>query len=133
MQQNHGTVYVLELEGGKYYVGHTKETELKRVMEHGNGRNSAQWTKLYKPLHIVKHFPGSTMDEDKMTLHAMEVYHWSNVRGGKWCLTDMKNPPRELLQNNLLKDIGCDRCHRIGHIDTMCLWYIDIYGDAIFT
>lgn len=131
MQQNHGTVYVLE--GGKYYVGHTKETDLKRVMEHGYGRNSAQWTKLHKPVSIMKHFPGSTMDEDRMTLHVMEIYGWANVRGGKWCITEMKNPPRELLQNDLLKDIGCGRCQRIGHTDTMCLWHTDVYGDAIFT
>ena len=134
MQKTHGTVYVLELEGGKYYVGHTKETDLKRIMEHGNGRNSAMWTKLNKPVRIVKHSPGSTMDEDRMTIHAMEVYGWNNVRGGKWCLTEMKNPPRELLQNGLLKDTeGCERCNRTGHTDAMCLWNTDVHGDAIFT
>lgn len=72
-ESNHGTVYVLELERGKYYVGHTKESDLKRIEEHGMGRNSANWTRIYKPVRVMKIIPGSTMDEDKVTLHAMEL------------------------------------------------------------
>jgi len=133
MGTNHGIVYILELENGKYYVGHTKEMEHKRIMEHGYGRNSAQWTRIYKPITIIKTLPGSTMDEDRITLHAMEVYGWSNVRGGKWCIVDMKNPPREL-QNQLLQNPEvCGNCHRTGHTETICLWNTDIWGDAIFT
>lgn len=134
MSAQHGTVYLLELENGKYYVGHTKDNNLKRVLEHGNGRASAQWTRMHKPLRILKTMPGSTTDEDRMALHAMEVYGWCNVRGGKWCLTDMRNPPRELQQNNLLQSHeACPRCGRAGHTDSMCLWDTDVWGDAIFS
>jgi predicted GIY-YIG superfamily endonuclease len=134
METNHGTVYVLQLEHNKYYVGHTKEKDLKRIVEHGNGRASAQWTRLYKPISILRTMPGSTMDEDRMALHAMEVYGWCNVRGGKWCIADMKNPPRELQKNNLLQDQDeCKRCCRTGHTDRMCLWDTDVWGDAIFS
>lgn len=134
MGTQHGMVYVLELEDQKYYVGHTRDTDMKRILDHGSTRNSAQWTKLHKPLRILKVVPGSTCDEDRMTLHAMGVYGWSNVRGGRWCLTDMKNPPRELQQNTLLKEEGhiCGNCYRDGHKEDICLWNTDKNGDVIF-
>jgi predicted GIY-YIG superfamily endonuclease len=130
----HGIVYVLELEHNKYYVGHTKERDLKRILDHGNTKNSAQWTKIYKPLRLIKTIAGSTCDEDRITLHAMEVYGWQNVRGGKWCRIELANPPKEFQQNKLLTECDdfCLHCMRRGHLDKMCLWYMDKDGDAIF-
>lgn len=129
----HGTVYVLELENEKYYVGHTKETDLKRIMDHGNTSSSAQWTKRHKPKRLVRLFPGSTLDEDRITLHAMEVYGWTNVRGGKWCRVDLVHPPKELERNSVLDQKFCTRCERAGHDETICLYPVDIEGDVIFT
>ncbi len=131
MTNYHGTVYVLELQGHKYYVGHTKETDLKRILDHGNTRNSAQWTMLYKPLCIIKLIPGSTNIEDMVTLHAMEIYGWQNVRGGKWCKLEMKNPPKELNNSLLYNPTLCGRCFRLGHSEQICLWNTDAHGDAI--
>ncbi|QIG60201.1 hypothetical protein [Dishui Lake large algae virus 1] len=128
----HGTVYVLKLQDNKYYVGHTKEKDMKRIMEHGNTSSSAQWTKKHKPIELIGLFPGSTLDEDMVTLHAMEVYGWQNVRGGKWCRTDIHCPPKELNTKYLLNPKFCTKCERDGHTDNICLYNIDVDGDAIF-
>lgn len=128
----HGVVYILELEQGKYYVGHTKEPDLKRVLDHGNTKNSAQWTKIYKPLRLIKTVPGSTCDEDRVTLHAMEVFGWKNVRGGRWCRTELAYPPREFEKTHLLGKDSCSHCNRDGHSSRICLWDMDKDGDAIF-
>lgn len=135
---DHGVVYILELEKNKYYVGHTKEPDLKRVLDHGYTKQSAQWTKLYKPVRLIKTVKGSTCDEDRITLHAMEVFGWENVRGGRWCRMELNNPPREFQKNNSMIQIHnstdyCIHCRREGHHERMCLWYIDKDGDAIFT
>lgn len=134
---SHGVVYILELEQNKYYVGHTKEPDLKRILDHGNTKQSAQWTKVYKPIRVIKTVEGSTCDEDRITLHAMEVYGWQNVRGGKWCRLELANPPREFqkshsfINTNSITDF-CKICNRYGHHEKMCLWHIDKDGDAIF-
>lgn len=130
---SHGTVYVLELEKNKYYVGHTKDTDLKRILDHGNTPQSARWTQVYKPVQIVRTVPGSTCDEDRITLHAMEVFGWQNVRGGKWCRVEMENPPRELFGTRPSSSLVCERCQRAGHEHMICLWPIYPDGDAIFT
>lgn len=130
---SHGTVYVLELENGKYYVGHTKDVNLSRILEHGNTQKSAMWTQQHKPLRIMRMIPGSTCDEDRMTIHAMEVFGWRNVRGGKWTRTQMENPPQELVRNGLLTNEICTRCTRYGHNVKICLWQVEPDGDVIFS
>ena len=46
------TVYVLECEEGKYYVGSTQNRK-RRWKQHQRGRGS-QWTRLYKPLRVIR-------------------------------------------------------------------------------
>ena len=60
------TIYVLQLENNKYYVGKTTQLDF-RIQNHDNGIGSA-WTKKYKPIKILKLFPNcDNYDEDKYT------------------------------------------------------------------
>ena len=45
-------IYILRLEGGKYYVGKS-DNPTKRYQEHLNGSGSA-WTKKYPPISVLE-------------------------------------------------------------------------------
>ena len=66
-------IYVLNLEGGFYYVGKTNDIA-KRYQQHLDGKGSS-WTKIHKPLSISEIKPcTSAMDEDKYTKEYMIKY-----------------------------------------------------------
>lgn len=77
-----GTVYVLQLVHGKYYVGHTEHFE-NRMSRHFEG-GGAEWTKLYKPIKVLTSFPGDLKKENRVTLACMRKWGFNNVRGGAW-------------------------------------------------
>ena len=74
------TLYVLELQSGKYYVGSTSNLH-KRFQEHKSG-NGAAWTKKYPPIKIVYQTKGSKFLEDGLVYDYMSRYGIQNVRGG---------------------------------------------------
>lgn len=76
-------VYVLELEGGYYYVGMCKNFP-DRVMRHIDG-NGSLWTKLHRPVASVAFFWGDEEVEKSVTLHYMEMFGVDRVRG--WIFT----------------------------------------------
>jgi len=89
-----GQLYVLKLRGGKWYVGYTDRGSMDRILEHIENKG-AKWTKKYPPLKkgYLHNFstPGKTReDEDKRTLSMMKKYGIRNVRGGRWCMVEMK-------------------------------------------
>ena len=65
------SIYVLELEGNRYYVGKTKDTNA-RIKRHFKGYGS-EYTKKFKPLKIEKIYYNCE-DELKYTLEYMEKY-----------------------------------------------------------
>lgn len=82
-------LYVLELEGGKYYVGITSKTPEIRMQEHIKHRRSAYWTMKYKPLEIIyKQELGAITKEEaekyenKKTRELIKEFGVNNVRGG---------------------------------------------------
>jgi hypothetical protein len=99
--ESKGNVYALKLEGGKYYIGWTARENGERFIEHWNGSGSL-WTKKYPPLSfpnaVLYFFPGTTEDEDELTLNYMRIYGWWNVRGGRFIETEMRYPPPELIK-----------------------------------
>ena len=89
-----GQIYVLKLRNKKWYVGYTERKRVDRILEHIENKG-ARWTKKHPPLvdGYLHNFstPGKTReDEDKRTLSMMKKYGISNVRGGRWCMVDMK-------------------------------------------
>jgi predicted GIY-YIG superfamily endonuclease len=131
-------IYILKLEKDKWYVGYTDRPDGERFNEHFTG-NGSEWTKKYKPITVAEWRDGDYDDEDKITLELMKTYGWWNVRGGKWCKTEMTSPPQELnlideTTKTILKNIvddttktnnykskpGCSRCGRYGHGANNC-------------
>lgn len=82
-------LYILELEGNKYYVGITaRHNPMERITQHG-GILGARWTSLHLPSkvleirplgHISK--PDAEKIENNETNKLMDVHGIHNVRGG---------------------------------------------------
>ena len=88
--EKQGHVYVLELEGGRWYVGYSADLHT-RIASHFLGAGS-KWTLLHKPISVHSVSPGGTMLENATTIAMMCRYGWENVRGGSYCNVDMKIP-----------------------------------------
>jgi hypothetical protein len=82
------TVYVLECEDGKYYVGSTQNRK-RRFEQHERGRGS-QWTRMYKPIRVLREhrrIPSKFLLglESKITAECMLEFGVNNVRGSYFC------------------------------------------------
>lgn len=76
-----GYVYVLELENACYYIGFTKNLEL-RIAQHFEG-NGAIWTQIKKPIKVLEVFEEKTLNyENYITNQYMIKYGYSKVKGG---------------------------------------------------
>ena len=80
-------LYVLRLQGDKYYVGQSRNLA-DRMKKHFGGKGSA-WTRLHPPLEVVKTIELDTTSwitaaeiETYLTLDLMKIYGADNVRGG---------------------------------------------------
>jgi predicted GIY-YIG superfamily endonuclease len=88
----HYWLYVLLLEGGKYYVGITSQQDPHdRIKQHFNGFYSAEWVKAYKPVKTLEvvDLGDVTKDvaevaENTTTLSYMRGFGYQNVRGGRF-------------------------------------------------
>ena len=77
-------VYVLELEGGKYYVGKTTNVE-RRFQQHLSGSSSSTWTRMFRPIKIINVIHECDgLDEDRITVKYMIKHGIHNVRGGPY-------------------------------------------------
>ena len=85
------SVYVLELEGGRYYVGYTDDVP-RRIAEHFMARG-AHWTRTHPPVKVLEVVPGNKELENATTIALMCKYGWRNVRGGTWCSVEMRSMP----------------------------------------
>ena len=73
-------IYVLECEGGKYYVGKTGDGE-RRLKQHISGQG-AEWTKMHKPKRIVDYYKDAKDSDEKKVFESMvKKYGASKVRG----------------------------------------------------
>ncbi len=124
-------IYVLRLEGGKYYVGKTANPT-KRIEEHFDGNGSA-WTRKYKPVSIVeKRVNVSSFEEDKYTKEYMSKYGIDNVRGGSYAQINLDQVQKEALTRELrgAEDL-CAKCGRDGHFVSHCYAKTEVSGKKI--
>ena len=125
------TVYILKLEGGRYYVGKTGDV-VKRYQEHMNGAGSA-WTRKYHPISLEKSISGaSPFEEDKVTKEYMAKYGIDRVRGGSYVTETLSDEQRSSLRTEL-RSAGdcCTRCGRKGHFVASCRATTHVEGDVI--
>lgn len=83
------TVYILECENDKYYVGHTTRRK-QRLQQHLGDRGGSLWTRKHKPIRIVEEYriiPSqySLGVESRVTAEYMLRYGVNNVRGAMFC------------------------------------------------
>ena len=111
-------LYVLELRGGRYYVGVTNDVRA-RFQEHlGNGRyGGAAWTRRYTPIRIVEYMPFSMPElENAVTKRYMRLHGWRNVRGGSYSNIRLSSAQIETIEREQNASGGnCIRCGSSAH------------------
>lgn len=108
------TLYVLQLEDDKWYVGKTDDIQ-KRFEQHKNELGS-EWTKLYKPMKIyLTKEVKSIHDENNVTKDFMKKYGIDNVRGGAYTQLDLSDNQYECLIHELRCISDC--CFKCGISD----------------
>ncbi len=124
-------IYVLRLEGGRYYVGKTDNIK-SRCEQHLKGNGSA-WTKKYKPLAIDKLLKNvSPFQEDATTKEYMSKHGIDKVRGGSYVQIELDDVQKETLNREIwgAKD-SCTQCGRKGHWVKDCYATRDVSGSKI--
>jgi len=127
-------IYVLELQGNKYYVGKTNHT-FQRFNQHKSG-SGAKWTQKHKVKDLFAfHKDMKDADENKITIQMMKKYGVRNVRGGSWTKVNMTEAEIKRLEKRISargkrrskspstkskKKISCTRCGRTSHTVEKC-------------
>jgi len=106
-------IYILKFEKNKYYIGKTLNPQF-RLENHFNN-NCSEWTKLYKPLKVLKILPNCD-DEDKYTKIYIDKYGIENIRGGVYTYINLDTLTKKMLkQINNSKNNKCFNCGHIVH------------------
>lgn len=124
-------IYILRLEGGKYYVGKSEDV-INRYQQHMNGSGSS-WTRKYKPISLEKTIENaSPFEEDKITKEYMAKYGIDNVRGGSYVEIELSEFHKEALKMEIwaAKDL-CTQCGRAGHFVKDCYATTEVSGKKI--
>jgi predicted GIY-YIG superfamily endonuclease len=124
-------IYVLRLEGGRYYVGKSEDV-MARYSQHLKGSGSA-WTRKHKPVALEKTFENvSPFQEDSITKEYMSKYGIHKVRGGSYVEVELDDFQKETLNREIrgAKDL-CTQCGRKGHWVKDCHATTDVSGNRI--
>lgn len=102
------TIYILQLENGKYYVGRTKHKE-KRLKDHFSNKGCI-FTRIFKPEKVLHIFSNcDEYDEDKYLFKVMEIHGIDNVRGGCFSSLKLSENDRSYIEKRILG--ASDRCY----------------------
>lgn len=106
------TIYILQLEHGKYYVGNGNIPDFRYFTN--------EWTRLHRPLKFLKRIESG--DVNRETLIAMSEYGIDNVRGGSYSKTQMTYSQFSTIEKQINSLIGaCYKCGEVGHVATRCI------------
>lgn len=113
-------LYVLKLEGGKYYVGKSKNVA-ERYKQHLSG-DGATWTRSHKPLKLIESRPlKNDHDETNLTKDLMKKYGVDNVRGGAYVSLVLDEATKSVLEREFRGNTdACFKCGEIGHFAGRC-------------
>ena len=107
------SIYVLQLQDNKYYIGRTTKTEFRLNTHFNPCKSGSAWTDKYLPLEVVQIYHNcDNYDEDKYTLQYMEKYGINNVRGGSFCQIKLSEENKEIIKKML--NNSNDRCFICG-------------------
>ena len=117
---NKTTIYILECDKGKYYVGRSNNVK-RRTEDHFDGKGS-QWTQLYPPKKIIKTITNASVyDEDRYVIEYMELYGIDNVRGGSYSNIELyPNQHTEITKKIRSSKDLCFRCGSDKHFISDC-------------
>ena len=124
-------IYVLRLEGGRYYVGKSEDV-MARYSQHLKGGGSA-WTRKHKPVALEKTIKNvSPFQEDSITKEYMSKYGIDKVRGGSYVEVELSDFHKDALNMEIwgAKDL-CSQCGRKGHWVKECRATTDVSGNKI--
>jgi predicted GIY-YIG superfamily endonuclease len=126
------SVYVLELEGGRVYVGSSKDVE-RRIAQHMAGTGSA-YTRTYKPTGVRLPRLGNVMGdgdaaERDETLRYMHQRGIAYVRGWRFSQVAMNATDFNEAESNIRELFNlCRRCGYPGHFMNRCRATYDRWG-----
>jgi hypothetical protein len=110
-------VYVLELEGGNYYVGWSSNLDVRLAQHKAGGSDSSAWTRLHKFIRVIEYKVGADKaDEQILTLQYMRRYGLDKVRGGSYCKVVLESVPPEFEEGKGL----CYGCKKSDHFLAQC-------------
>jgi predicted GIY-YIG superfamily endonuclease len=118
------SLYVLECEHKKYFIGKTKKPLTERIKEYFID-NKVEWTSQHKPIKCIDViYNVNKEEEDIYTKEYMKVYGIINVRGGSY--TDVVLPEYKI--KSLLEEFNnsgeiCYICNEKGHFIKECSVY----------
>jgi len=128
------SVYIIELDGGRVYVGSSKNVT-RRINQHKAGTGST-YTRLYRPTGVILPRLGNVQGdgdaaERDETLRYMLLRGIPLVRGWKFTQVNMPFSDFDEAEANIreLYDL-CRRCGRSGHFMTHCSATEDRWGRA---
>jgi predicted GIY-YIG superfamily endonuclease len=113
-------LYVLQLAGGKYYVGKTKNVA-DRYKQHISGGGAA-WTRKYTPTKLIetRGLKGEH-DETNVTKDLMKKYGVDNVRGGAYVTVTLDEATKSVLEREIRGNGDkCFKCGLDGHFASQC-------------
>lgn len=115
-------IYVLKLEGGKYYIGKSKNLET-RIADHISG-NGSEWTKIYKIESVVDTIVEQTdnsFTELATTLQYMAKYGIDNVRGSSYSKVKLSKSEKEAILRHIRGEYDlCFNCGSDNHFLNSC-------------
>ena len=113
-------LYVLKLEGGKYYVGKS-DNPAQRYKQHKDGVGAA-WTKKYAPVKFMEtRALKGEHDETNLTKDLMKKYGVDNVRGGAYTQIVLDDATKSVLEREILGNTDkCYKCGLGGHFANQC-------------